>query len=452
MTTTPVDTFAAEFAETPTVRHQGLPPVTIARTRREEDTEARPIPRPGVGFYAALLSSLLVLGMAVYAWNLQLSQGLEVTGLNEYVAWGLYIVNFVFLIGVSAGGIIVAGLVNLFNLERYRSLARIAEILAFFCLALAGLSILMSMGRPDRAWELFVYSQYGSPLMWDVFVVFSYMLLSLVLLYFASRADLVRTARSRPRMAWFYRIVTLGRMDLTPQSLKRDRFWLRLLSAIAIPYAVVLHSVTAWILGLVKARPAWFSTLLAPLFVVSALVSGLALVLVVAILAKWLLKARISHEAIQGLARILLFTIPLLGYFLFAELITVTFGGVPDEAVFFEDMISGQYAWVFWFDLLGGLLLPMVLLGVPALRRREGVVLTASALVVLGVYAERFNLVVVPQFHKLLPHVHGSYAPTWVEIWLTAGVAAAFTLAVLVLSRIVPLAEHEEAPDADRAP
>lgn len=404
--------------------------------------------RAGVGFYATAILLAALVGAAGYAWIVQVREGLGVTGLNSYVTWGLYIVNFVFFIGLSAGGIIVAGLANVFDLDRYRSVARIAEILAFTCLAFAGLSILMSMGRPDRAWELFVYGRSGSPLVWDVFVVFTYMALTLALLYFATRADLARAADERPRLSWVYRMLTLGRSDVSPAAVARDRKWLRRLSAIAIPYAIVLHSVTAWILGLVKARPAWFSTLLAPLFVVSALASGLALVLVVAILAKWLLKVRIPTAAIEGLAKVLLVTVPILGYFLFAELLTVTFGGVPDEAIFFRDMMWGQYAWVFWFNLVGGIVIPLAILLVPKLRRKEPLVFVASFLVVLGVYAERFNLVVVPQFHKLLPHTHGSYVPTWVELTLTAGLAAALVLVVMVFSRLVPLAEAEEDPDA----
>ncbi len=405
-----------------------------------------PIAHGRRGFYGTLGVLVAVVALAGYAWIVQLREGLGVTGLNAHVTWGVYIVNFVFLIGVSAGGIIVAGLANVLNLERYRSVARVSELLAFVCLALAGLSILFSMGRPDRAWELFVYSQWGSPLMWDVFVVFSYMALTLALMYFATRADLVRAARERPRLAWFYRALTLGRADVSPRAIERDRRRLRVLSMIAIPYAIALHSVTAWILGLVKARPGWFSTLLAPLFVVSALASGLALILLVSILAKWFLRARISADAIAGLSRILLYLVPLLGYFLFAELLTVTFGAIPDEAAFFDSMMGGQYAWVFWFDLVGGLIVPFALLAVQRWREREGVALLAALLVVLGVYAERFNLVIVPQFHKLLPHAHGTYSPTWVEVTLTLGVVAAIGIAVMIFSRLVPLSEAEEVP------
>lgn len=408
--------------------------------------------RAGPFFYGVLVGLLALVGVAAYAWYLQLREGLTVTGLNEYVTWGLYIVNFVFLIGASAGGIIVAGLANLLNLERYRTVARIAEILAFVCLSLAGLSILMSMGRPDRTWELFAYGHPGSPLIWDVFVIFTYMALTLALLYFATRADLVHGMRMRPRLAWLYRLLAFGRTSLAPDALARDRRWLRVLSAIAIPYAIVLHSVTAWILGLVKARPAWFSTLLAPLFVASALVSGLALVLAIAIVARWTLKARVSDNAIQGLAKILLYLIPLLGYFLFAELLTVMFGGVPEETVFFEDMIWGQYAWVFWFDLIGGLVVPFAILVFPRLRANRPAVFLAAILVFLGVYAERFNLVVVPQFHKWLPHIHGTYTPTWVELGLTVGVAALVGVAIMVLSRLVPLAEPEANPSAAPKP
>ena len=397
----------------------------------------------GPFFHIALVVFAAIIAMGIFAWITQLREGLGVTGLTTtYARWGLYIQNFVFLIGVSAGGIIVACLANLLGLERFRPVARIAEIVALTCLLLAGASVVVDLGRPDRMWLLLLHGQFMSPLLWDVIVVTSYIALTMALTYFATRADLARISTTRPRLAWLYRVLTLGRMDVSSKSIARDRKALKVLSAIALPGAVVLHSVTAWILGLVKANPSWFSTLLAPLFIASAIVSGVALVTVVALLAKGLLGIPIPQRTVEDLAKVLIFTVPILGYFLFAELLTVLYGGVPAETVFFRDMFAGRYAWIFWFNLMGGLALPFAILLVPRARRSGPTVLVACILLVMGVYAERFNIVVIPQLRRLLLHPIGSYTPTWIEIWITLALVATISLAIMVLSRLVPLAEE----------
>ncbi|MBI3326443.1 MAG: polysulfide reductase NrfD [Nitrospinae bacterium] len=407
-----------------------------------DERDLRPILYTGPSYYVVVGVLLAVLGWGLYAYSRQLSQGLGVTGMNAPTYWGIYIVNFVFFVGLSAGGVLVASLVHAFNVRAFTSVARIAELLAISCLILATIFILLDLGKPERLYHLLVYGKMGSKLIWDVIVIAVYLLVGLAYGYFGARADLLRCMQALPQRRWLYRLLALGYIDGSVRALRRDRRVLRGLAIVALPLAVMLHSVTAWILGLVKARPGWFSPLLAPLFVVSATVSGVALVILVVVLCRRLLKLAIEVRVITQLGTILALLIPALGYFLFSELLTVTFSKEPAGLDVFRMMIAGQYAFVFWGNLVLGLLVPLILLVVPNTRTEAGIGV-AAALVVLGVLAERWNIVITSLFHRNLPYPPGSYALTWVEYSLVFGVYALGILVFMLLAKLFPLVELE---------
>lgn len=467
----------------------------------------QPLQQIGLPYLLGVAALLTLIGFAVYVYlTQQLRYGLGVTGMNTPTYWGLYIVNFVFFVGLSAGGVIVASLVHAFNIERFRSVARIAELLAISCLLLAIVFITLDLGRPDRLFNLLRYGRVGSPLLWDVIVIGIYLMVSMAYGYFGTRLDLVKCMKLFPDRQWLYRLLALGYTDDSERAIARDRKILRILAVVALPLAVALHSVTAWILGLVKAKPGWHSALLGPLFVVSATVSGLALVSLTVAFVKKILKLPIKEELMEDLGRLLALAIPVLGYFLFAELLTVTFAAEPIKIAIFEEMIMGKWAPIFWFNLVIGLIVPLVILVKPSPRlivaggavaalvlmpisalvplpsllgrffpvvalfpvwveyplvwmtlfviallilahprwaasTRVGL---AAFLVVLGVLAERFNIVIPPELHPLLPYPHGAYAPTWVEYVIVAGVYAGGVLFFVVCSKLFPLVELEK--------
>lgn len=457
-------------------------------------------------FWIAGLLGAVVLA-AAYAYVTQLLRGLGITGLDRPAYWGLYIVNFVFFIGLSAGGIIIASLVHAFGLDQFRSVARIAELMAISCLLLAMSFIIMDLGRPDRLLYILMYPHPSSPLLWDVTVVNGYLLIGLTYGYFGTRADLVRVMEAKPRYRWLYRLLALGYTDLSPRAQDRDHAILRVLAVVGLFGAVMLHTVTAWILGLTKARPGWFGAILAPLFIVSATVSGLALLLVSVILARRVLRLGIGDSVIRSLAVLLAFSIPVLGYFLFAEMLTVIYGAEPAVLHVFNTMMYGRYAAVFWGNLVLGLFFPLLLLAtvlLPLPRRwleRAGLALApvvavvawllglrtplagllpsslpgwvtytilwllgvtllrlcaherlsedvrigvAAVLVVAGVLAERWNIV-VPSLtgHSFLQSALASYTPTSLELLLVAGVYSVGGLFFIACATVLPLVESE---------
>lgn len=396
----------------------------------------------------AAIGALAATGLgAMAAYGYQFTTGLAVTGLNTPAYWGLYVVNFVFFIGLSAGGVIVASLVHAFGLAGFRPIARIAELMAIACLVLAMSFILLDLGRPDRMIFLLRHWRVQSPLIWDVAVVNGYLLISLTYGYFGTRADLVRAAGAFPSRRPLYHLLALGYLDLSPRAIARDQRVLRVLAIVGLISAIALHTVTAWILGLVKARPGWYGAIMAPLFIVSATVSGLALLLTSVVFCRRVLRLPIESRVIHGLARLLAFAIPVLGYFLFAELLTVLYAREPAALRVFDEMMFGRYALVFWANLVLGLVVPMTILSVVFLARPAAAdvwIGIAAGLVVAGVLAERWNIVVPPLIgFSHLPYPPGRYVPTWTELGLVAGVYSVGGLLFAFAARLLPLVESE---------
>ena len=481
-----------------------------------EAVERGPLPpmvKMGRGWGLSVAFLLTLLAVAFYALSQQLTIGLGITGMNSPAYWGLYIVNFVFFVGLSAGGIIIASLVHILDLRQFRSVARIAELMAISCIILAVLFILLDMGRPDRLRNLLLHGQLQSPLIWDVIVITVYLIVSLAYGYFGTRGDLVRLMVATPGHRWLYRLLALGYTDLSDRAMARDQKVLRVLAMVGLPLAVALHTVTAWILGLIKARPGWYGAIMAPLFIISATVSGFALLLVSVVFCRRVLRLPIEEKAVRDLGKLLVFSIPVLGYLLFAELLTVLYGREPGAFHVFEEMMYGEYSPIFWGNLFFGLLYPLAVLAAIlwGVRRRLilwggalatpviviiavrlhvepppglGVILTgslgvpfqawlgyailwliglfllfplldqrmpadlrigiAAALVVLGVLAERWSIIITPLIgHAHLPYafVPPSYAPTAVESVLTIGVYVVGAILFALSAKFLPLVE-----------
>lgn len=455
----------------------------------------------------AVVPLVLIMVGAAYAYFEQLTRGLIITGLNRPAYWGMYIVNFVTFTGLSGGGVIVAGIIHAFGLRKYRTVARISVLMAIICILLALVFIILDLGRPDRLFTILQHPHPRSPLVWDVTVVNGFLLICLAFFYLDMRVDLVRLIQAKPRFAWLYRLLALGYTDMSPKARERDQLMLKMMGGVGLLGAVALRTVSAWILGLTKARPGWFGAIMGPLFVVSATVGGLAILLVCVVALRRLLRMRIDEEIVRKSGLMLLISIPVLGYFLMAEMMTTFYGGEPPALRVFLTMMSGNNALFFWGHLLVGLLLPFLLLSVTLTRARrrwlllsgvallpafagcasalgiptpihqvEGVMLPpwafyialwllvmsvvgactsryigediqigiAALMVTLGAFAERWNIV-VPSLvgHSFLPFPAGHYSPSPLELLLVAGVYAFGSLLFIGSAYLLPLVASE---------
>ena len=376
---------------------------------------------------------VLVAGLAIGAGAFlhQWSQGLGVTGLSNTISWGMYIITFMFLVGVSAGGLIVVAGSELVGSHRLESLNRVAVLCSATAVAGAALSILPDIGRPQMVWKILAQPHWTSPLVWDVVVISLYLAIAVT--------DLWILTRPRPM----------------PEAM-------RTMAMVTLPVAILVHSVTAWIFGLMVARPWWNTALLAPLFISSALVSGTALVVVVSHLAERRTSFRPPAHVFPDLGKLLAWFVAVDAFLLGAELLTAYASGEPDHLKQLDVVLFGRLAVLFWPEVVFGLAVPFFVFARPALRARRGWLVAASAMALLGVFFKRVNILMPGMFEPLVglaPGIPGGrpgqtfspdqiYVPTWVEWGILLGIAAfvgaAITLGIRYL--VVPHQDRDAAP------
>lgn len=404
-------------------------------------------PNSALVAWLAFLGVVMIVGFG--AWIYQTQQGLAVTAMRNTVMWGQYILFFMFFVGLSAGGLIVASSGRLFGASRMKPIVRLAVLEATIAITLAAAFLLPDIGRPERIWHLFRYPNLTSPLVWDIAIVSTYLAISLIYVWLYARADL---ARSGSRLA-------LG-TGTSPTTMEREHRAKGVLAWIGLPAAVMLHSITAWIFGLQISRGFWYSAIMAPLFVSSALVSGLALVILLALAVRRAGRLSFGDDLVAWLGGLLGVFIAVEAFFVLAEMLTAAYPAAPFEGDPVYRLLFGQFAPFFWFEVVVGLGLPFVLLAVRRLRAQPRIVAAAAVIAIVGIYVHRLNIVLnglsvspvgLPPGVSIgtAPASGASsfamaywYVPSIVEWLIAAGILAGgaflFTLAV----RFLPLREE----------
>jgi Ni/Fe-hydrogenase subunit HybB-like protein len=403
----------------------------------------RPMQETGRGFWIlfGLLTALVLAGAA--AWIYQLIHGLSVTGLNHNVTWALYEADLVTFIGLSYGGALVSAILRLTRATWRASITRIAEACALVTLLIGAAYAIIHLGRPDRIWMVFTEPRGTSPIVWDAFAIFTYLIATVIFFYLPLIPDLatllsstaLKIGRFRQRL---WRALSIHWQDLPAQKLALERA-LIVMAVIIVPIAVAVHSVLAWAFS-VNTRPGWHSTIFAPYFVVAALYSGVALVIVAvsAYRRAYRLQEFITAKQFRYLGYILLVLGMTYLYFTFAELLTEGYASTDEGLAVLSMLLTGRYSLIFWPWVVGGLILPIALIALPWTRTITGITV-ASLLVVVGMWVKRV-LIVVPAMelspvgHQIIP-----YSPTWVELTLTLAGAAAIPWLLMIVFRFVPV-------------
>ncbi len=338
--------------------------------------------RPATALIAwiALLLALMAIGVAAFAY--QFMNGLAVTGMRNVVMWGQYTLFFMFFVGLSAGGLIVASAGRLFGIKAFQPITRLAVLEATVAVILAATFILPDLGRPERILNIALYFNPTSPMVWDIAIVIVYMALSAFYVWLYSRADL---ARRGSRLA-------LG-TGTSERAMAREERLKSVMAWIALPAAIMLHSITAWIFGLQISRGFWYSSIMAPMFIASALVSGMGLVIILALVLRRLGRLSFPDDLVAMLGGLLGVFITVEGFFLLAEYLTALYPGAPeDEAA--RRMLSGPYLPLFLFEVVVGLAVPFLILATRRLRRDPGWVALAGGIAIVGIFVHRLNLVI----------------------------------------------------------
>jgi len=407
--------------------------------KREDAVLFDPILKTGKGFYLVALLLLAIALWGLYAYSLQLKYGLGVTGLNRPVFWGFYITNFVFFIGISHAGTLISAILRLCRAEWRRPITRMAEMITVLVLFFGLGSIILDLGRPDRALYVIFYGKINSPLVWDVISISTYLTASTIYLYIPLIPDIAllrdRVTGWRKRL---YRILSLGWTG-TERQHRRVEIAIAILAIIVIPIAVSVHTVVSWVFAM-TIQPMWHSTIFGPYFVVGAIYSGIAALLIAMALIRRIYKLGDYIKPIHfNYLGMLLFVMTLLWfYFTFAEYITTFYGSEPTEMAVFWAKISGEYRIFFWGMVLFDLIIPFAILCNRWTRTITGTVI-ASISVVIGMWLERFTIVVPTLVNPRLPWDRGLYFPTWIEWSLTAAFFATFILLYMIFTKFFPI-------------
>jgi molybdopterin-containing oxidoreductase family membrane subunit len=402
---------------------------------------------------------LLVLGIGVYGYLTELSEGMAATGLRNLgpqggATWGLYISFVIYFVGLSFAGISTAALIRLARIDRLRPIVRMAELLTVICLMLAAMTIVADLGQPLRGIvNLFRYARPQSPFFGTFTLVISgYLFASMVYLYLDGRRDAaVRVQQGAPYRG-FLRTWAAGYSDTEPERERHRRasFWL---SIAIVPLLVTAHSTLGFVFGLQVGRPGWYSALQAPAFVMLAAVSGLGMLIVLAAIARRSLhfQDRLDLPMFRTLGIFLFVSLLVYLYFVGVELLTNLYTGSVRERDVMRELLGGDYSWLYWSAIAGFVIAAALLVAWLALRELRGHVwplVVAGVLVNLGAMAKRFLIVVPSQTDgQLLPYADGSYAPAWTEYAVVGGLIAFGALLFLGFAKVFPIIPLPEAED-----
>ncbi|MDH3190468.1 MAG: polysulfide reductase NrfD, partial [Acidimicrobiia bacterium] len=390
-----------------------------------------------------ITTMLAIIGVGIYAWTTQLSEGLIVTGMRDRIAWGLYISAFVFFIGISHAGTLISAILRVTNAGWRAPITRIAEFITVVALVCGASLIIVDMGRPDRLLNVLIHGRWQSPILWDVMAISTYLTASIVYLGIPMVPDVAMfrermVERGRTWRARFYKFSAIGWNDL-PEQRKPLLRSISVMMVIIIPIAVSVHTVVSWIFGMTL-RVGWNSTIFGLLFVAGAIFSGIAtLVLVMAVLRKvYHLEEYITEKHFVNLGYLIATFTLIMMYINASEYLTTGFKLEEGEEFLFRQLFLGQFAGLYWFYFIGGLAVPGLLILIKRTRTIAGVI-TAAVLVDLAMFAERYFIVVSGQRVPLMPYEPFNYIPSWVEWSIFAAGISLFVLLIAVFVKVFPI-------------
>jgi molybdopterin-containing oxidoreductase family membrane subunit len=373
--------------------------------------------------------------------------GVGVWGNNNPVAWGYPIVNFVFWVGIGHAGTLISAILFLFRQKWRTAINRFAEAMTIFAVICAGTFPGIHIGRVWLAYWLFpipnqmdMWPQFRSPLLWDVFAVGTYFTVSLLFWYLGMVPDLatMRDRATSKTKQMLYGIFSLGWRGSMRHWHRYERAYL-LLAALATPLVLSVHSVVSFDFA-VSQLPGWHTTIFPPYFVAGAIFSGFAMVMTLAIPARqlWGLKNFITMRHLDNMCKIILFTGSIVGYAYSMEFFIAWYSGEIYESFTFINRAFGPYGWAYWIMVSCNVVTPQIFWFKKA-RNNIAIIFTASLLVNVGMWFERFVIVVTSLANDFLPSSWGMYEPTWVDVLTFLGSFGLFMTFFLLFIRYLPI-------------
>jgi len=403
--------------------------------------------KPGMLWKVAFGISLLLTLQFFAEISYQMVKGIGIWGLNHPVGWAVDITSFVFWIGIGHAGTLISAILHLFRQRWRTAINRSAEAMTIFAVMTAGLFPLIHLGRTWFAYWLipypnvrFLWVNFRSPLVWDVFAINTYLIVSLVFWYFGMLPDFA-TLRDRAGAGGkkrIYGLLSLG-WDGSQRTWSRYETACLLLAGLATPLVISVHSIVSMDFA-TSILPGWHATIFPPYFVAGAVYSGFGMVMLLLIITRRVmhLQRYITLAHLDRMAKITLLTGSLVAFSYASEWFMAWYGGNADERFVFVNRATGRYAWAFWTMVACNVVIPQCL-WLRRVRTSPAALLPIAILINVGMWFERFVIIVTSLHRSHLPSSWVMYYPTSIEIGTLVGSFGLFFTCFLLFIRLLPM-------------
>jgi len=415
---------------------------------------------PGRAYKILFAFVLAVLAWGVFAFLLMVVLGIGLTGLINPVSWGVFITSFVFWVGIAHSGTLISAILYLFRARWRQSIYRVAEAMTVFAVMTAGLFPIIHLGRPWVFYYLlpypnqrFLWPNFRGPLLWDVFAVGTYFIVSATFFFVGLIPD-VAAARDATTVPWrkkLYTILSFGFRGTNHEWKNFTRAYLYL-AALATPLVLSVHSVVSWDFA-VSIVPGWHTTIFAPYFVAGAIFSGLAMVMTIVIPIRKIfgLEAYFTAKHFDAMCKLVLLTGMVVFYAYMTEYFISWYSVETPERAAFWNRAFGDYWWATWIMLVCNGVIPQLLWS-KKIRTSIPAVFVITIFINIGMWFERFVIIVTSLAHEYEPWQWRNYMPSWVEMSILAGSFAWFFMWFLLFLRILPAVSVAEIKEVLPAP
>jgi Ni/Fe-hydrogenase subunit HybB-like protein len=366
----------------------------------------------------AILAGIFALGFLFYLKQLHL--GLGITGMSRDVSWGFYIAQFTYLVGVAASAVMVVLPYYLHNYKAFGRVTILGEFLAVAAVTMCVTFVLVDMGRPDRVFNVFRYPTPNSVMFWDIIVLNGYLVLNILI-------------------GW--NVLECERHSVAPPK------WVKFLSYVSIPWAVSIHTVTAFLYAGLPGRGYWLTAIMAPRFLSSAFAAGPSLLILLCLLVRKYTKFDPGKEQIQSLAKIVTYAMLVNVFFFFCEVFTVFYSQIPDHILHFKYLFAGlqgkgQLVPLMWFSIVGMTAAALMLVN-PKFRRNESTLAALCGLVIVTTWIDKGLGLMTGGFVPNPFEQVTEYWPTVPEALITLGVWALGFLVLTLLYKVAVSIKEE---------
>ncbi len=419
-------------------------PETLTYEKVDKDILAT-IEPPGIGWYLLILTAVCVLSVGAYAWIGQILHGIGRSGKNNPVMWGFYITNFVFWVGIAHSGTLISAVLFLFRAKWRMPIYRIAEAMTVFAVATAGLFPIIHLGRPWNFYWLLPYPNqrylwvnFKSPLLWDVFAVSTYLTISVIFFSIGLIPDMA-AARDRATgvRKIVYSVLALGWKGSHRQWRHYGAAY-GFFAALATPLVISVHSVVSWDFAMSNV-PGWHTTIFPPYFVAGAIFSGLAMVITITIPLRkaFKLEPYLTTWHYEKMAQLIIFTSGIVTLAYVTEFFIAWYSNNTYERYQFWYRAFGYYAWAFWLMIFCNCVVPITFWW-KKLRTNLTWLFICSIFINIGMWFERFNIIVQSLSREYIPSAWGNYHVSWTDLGITFGAFGWFFFLLIGFIKFFP--------------